>query len=343
MVKKDVLTPLASETIREFTDSRGIELAIDRETGVIAGVKLLGLTSTNGRTYLKEAVARAIGLYENAKVNVDHAVGRQPDAPRSYSDRIGVIRNVRIEPGDGGLRGDLYANPKHQLFEQLAWDAANSPQSVGFSHNIQAMTRRERGGKIVVEEITRVQSVDLVADPATTRGLFEQDGDQIQPLTEKENEVELKDVTLSFMEQERPELLRQIRADALTEHANSEEAKARDAEQQKLIESHKAKVTELTEQVDRYKAVEKLQEQRDKIEKVLGEAKLPEALVSDVFRQTLIEAKDEAAVKSLIEDRAAMAKQMRVTKPQSQEQHLSEGAGMLTNKTAKELATRWVA
>ena len=30
-----------------------------------------------------------------------------------------------------------------------------------------------RGDQVVVEAITRVVSVDLVADPATTRGLFE--------------------------------------------------------------------------------------------------------------------------------------------------------------------------
>jgi hypothetical protein len=73
----------------------------------------------------------------------------------------------------GGLRGDFHFNPKHALAEQLIWDAEHSPENVGFSHNVEARTSR-RDGKVVVEEITRVQSVDLVADPATTRGLFEQ-------------------------------------------------------------------------------------------------------------------------------------------------------------------------
>ena len=142
---------------------------VDVEAGVIRGVKLLGLESSNGRTYLKEAVARAAHLYEGAKVNVDHPVGKA-GTPRSYSDRIGIIENVRVEPD--GLYADFHANPKHAMWEQLAWDAANSPQSVGFSHNIRAKTA-VRNGKIVVEEIVTVSSVDIVADPATTRGLFE--------------------------------------------------------------------------------------------------------------------------------------------------------------------------
>lgn len=336
-------TQLTDESICEFTDSRGLALTVDREEGVIRGVKLLGLTSNNGRTYPKETIARAANLYEGARVNVDHAmpVGGRTDGPRSYNDRIGVIRNVRIEQGDGGLRGDLHANPKHRLFEQLAWDAEHSPEVVGLSHNIQAKTRRERNGNLVVEEITRVQSVDLVADPATTRGLFEQDGDQVQ--SKKENEVEVNDITLAFMEQERPELLRQIKADVLKEHANSEEAKATAASLKELTEATEAQIKELTGQVDRYKVAEKLQEQRDKIDKVLVEAKLPETLVTDVFRQTLIEAKDDAAVTALIADRAEIAKQSKATKPQSTEQHLSEGQSDLAGKTPKELGQRWVA
>ncbi len=333
-------TQSTTEVIREFTDSRGITLAVDREQGVIRGVKLLGRSSVNGRTYLKEAVARAVGLYEGARVNVDHPSGR-PDGPRSYSDRIGVIRNVTVEQGDGGLRGDLHANPKHRLFEQLAWDAEHAPESVGLSHNIQAKTRREPDGNIVVEEITRVQSVDLVADPATTRGLFEQTGDQV--ITKKENEVEVNDITLAFMEQERPELLRQIKTDMLTEHANSEEAKATATTLKELTEANEAKIKTLTEEVDRYKVAEKLQEQRDKIDKVLVEAKLPETLITNVFRQTLLEAKDDAAVKALIEDRAAMAKQMKATKPRSTEQLLSEGESTLAGKSTKEIAKSWAA
>jgi len=159
-----------SDLLQEYCDSRGVAVRVDRQAGVIRGVKLLGLESRNGRDYLPEAVAQAAVLYEDAKVNVNHPKGH-PAGPRDYQDRIGSIRQVAFRQGEG-LFGDFYFNPKHALAEQLVWDAENSPENVGFSHNVEARVVR-RGDRAVVEAITRVQSVDLVADPATTRGLFE--------------------------------------------------------------------------------------------------------------------------------------------------------------------------
>ena len=159
-----------TDMLQEFCDSRGVSVRVDRQAGVIRGVKVLGLESRNGRTYLPEALAQAARLYEDAKVNVNHPKGN-PGGPRDYQDRIGTIRHVTVHQ-DEGLFGDFYFNPKHALAEQLTWDAEHAPENVGFSHNVEARVGR-RGERVVVEAITRVQSVDLVADPATTRGLFE--------------------------------------------------------------------------------------------------------------------------------------------------------------------------
>jgi hypothetical protein len=159
-----------ADMLQEFCDSRGRQLRVDRTAGVIRGIKILGLRSRNNREYKPEALARAVGLYEGAKVNVNHPKGH-PLSPRDYQERIGVIRGVQHTTGEG-LFADFHFNPKHYLSEQLIWDAEHAPENVGFSHNVQAQTS-QRGGTTVVEEILRVQSVDLVADPATTRGLFE--------------------------------------------------------------------------------------------------------------------------------------------------------------------------
>src|SRR6185295_1639932 len=163
--------PMA-DMLQEFCDSRGRQLRVDRTAGIIRGIKVLGLRSRNNREYKPEALARAVGLYEGAKVNVNHPKGH-PLTPRDYQERIGVIRGVEHTPGEG-LFADFHFNPKHYLSEQLIWDAEHAPENVGFSHNVQAQTS-QRDGATVVEEILRVQSVDLVADPATTRGLFESD------------------------------------------------------------------------------------------------------------------------------------------------------------------------
>lgn len=165
--------PLVGEeqAVQEYVQSAGRTLRVDAARGVLRGVKLLGLRSRNGRRYEESALRRAMSLYEGSKVNVNHPE-RDPLAPRDYRDRLGIVRNVRVEAGQG-LFGDLHYNPSHPLAEQLAWDAEHAPENVGLSHNVLARTRRD-GQEIVVEAITRVQSVDLVADPATTAGLFEQ-------------------------------------------------------------------------------------------------------------------------------------------------------------------------
>lgn len=190
------------ESLLEYADCKGLSLRIDRERGVVRGVKILGLESRNGRSYAADAVARARELYEGAKVNVNHARGN-PSAPRDYQDRIGVIRNVAFT-AESGLFGDLHYNPEHALAGQLEWDAEHSPESVGLSHNVLAQTSK-RDERVVVEAITRVLSVDLVADPATTRGLFEE---------HDATTLDLRTLTLERLRRGRPDLVEAIAADA---------------------------------------------------------------------------------------------------------------------------------
>ncbi len=75
-------------------------------------------------------MAKALPLYEGMRVNVDHV---DPGQRRSLRDRIGLVKNVTLK--DDGLYGDFHFNPKHALAEQIAWDAENAPQNLGFSHD----------------------------------------------------------------------------------------------------------------------------------------------------------------------------------------------------------------
>ncbi len=196
------------ETLLEYADSRGVSLAVEREKGVVRGVKILGLASRNGRTYPAATLARACELYEGAKVNVNHPKG-SPTGPRDYQDRIGVIRNVRLI-AESGLFGDLHFNPRHGLAAQLEWDAAHAPENVGLSHNVTARTSRQ-GEQTVVEAITRVVSVDLVADPATTHGLYE--SAEAQPVVEQRRaEIALERATADDVRRLRPDLLEALAA-----------------------------------------------------------------------------------------------------------------------------------
>jgi len=195
--------------LQEFCDSRGVPLHVDAEHGVISGVKILGLQSRNGRTYRPDALLRAVPLYEGAKVNVNHVKG-DPFGPRDYQDRLGRIRNVRLTEGEG-LFGDLHFNPRHAIAAQLAWDAEHAPENVGFSHNVVARTKHQ-SQQLVVEAIEKVQSVDLVADPATTRGLFESAEDETSA-----EQPRIDALTLEHLQLHRPDLVEAIQSQATEE------------------------------------------------------------------------------------------------------------------------------
>lgn len=134
----------------------------------IRNCKILGFRSRNNRVYAKEAVQAAAGKYEGCKVNLDHNTGSEP---RKFSERFGRVVNVRFTPE--GLFGDLQYNPAHPLAEAFKWWVANDPNAIGLSHNATAEVQTTAHGTELVTEIREVDSVDLVADPATTKGLLE--------------------------------------------------------------------------------------------------------------------------------------------------------------------------
>ena len=162
--------PTMTEILYETALTAADAVKIDREAGVIFGVKIIGCESRNGRRYPNDTLRQAIPLYENSKVNLDHPDG-DPRKSRSYHARFGMIRNVHLRENNG-LFADFWFNPKHSIAEQLLWDAEHSPDNVGFSHNVEAVVQH-KSEPAIVEKIVAVRSVDLVADPATTQGLFE--------------------------------------------------------------------------------------------------------------------------------------------------------------------------
>jgi hypothetical protein len=284
-----------TDLLQEFCDSRGVALRVDRASGVVRGIKVLGLRSRNGREYLPDALSRAVALYEGAKVNVNHPKGH-PLAPRDYQERIGVIRNVQHRSGDG-LFADFHFNPKHYLAEQLAWDAEHAPENVGFSHNVQARTSR-RGETTLVEEIVQVHSVDLVADPATTRGLFESaesiaaaPADKLATNAGGPGE-EQSSASSSSVLSEQP-------SDFLTN----------------LCQEQAVEIGKLRSEFDRFRAQEAIQQRRARVLALLAEHHLPNpdsadpsarAIVSDTFIETLLAAPDEPTMRRLVEERSRL-------------------------------------
>jgi hypothetical protein len=289
-----------NETIQEVVNSRGVAIRVDRAESVVRGVKVLGLRSRNGREYLPEALAEAARLYEGAKVNVNHAKG-DPSSPRDYQDRIGSIHNVALRPQEG-LFGDFHFNPKHALAEQLVWDAEHAPENVGFSHNVEARVRRS-GDTVAVEAIQRVQSVDLVADPATTRGLFESTEPQGEapggstvpctPDAPERRELPWSDLTVEGLSEHRPDLV-----EAICGQPNAE-------------------LVQLRARIEQSEAAETAREKHTRLRQLLHEYKLPDpdtaqgwarSLVGPRFLDALLAAPGEEAMRQMIQERAELVR-----------------------------------
>jgi len=143
---------------------------VDAKAGVIRGVKILGPRSRNGRQYSMRAMEQAAALYEGVRVNLDHPGRNEPSSGRSLADRLGVLRNVRVERN--GVYGDLFLLTSHPLAAMVIEAAEKMPGTLGLSHNAEGHISTENG-RAMVETIASVHSVDLVQNPATVAGLFE--------------------------------------------------------------------------------------------------------------------------------------------------------------------------
>lgn len=146
-----------------------IQNPVDRENHIVHGVKVLGFTSANGRIYDFAAVKEAIAKYEKAPVNKDHNM-EEP----SFSDRLGWLENVTLEKD--GLYADFHYNPHAEGIESFLWFAEhNGLGDVGFSHLVSGKYSVDPDGTERITRIDKVRSVDLVANPATTKTIFEQE------------------------------------------------------------------------------------------------------------------------------------------------------------------------
>lgn len=186
--------------VRIVETMAGLNVQVDREQGIIRGVKVIGFESKNGRFYTPEALRSAVAKYEGAKVNIDHPPATEPNRPRGVADRIGVLKNAQFREG-AGIFADFHFNPKHSLAEQIAWDAEHNPSAIGFSHNAMVQQGKRQNGRQYIEAVVGVRSVDLVADPATTNGVFESEGH------EEEETMDLSKLTLEQIKSGRPDLV----------------------------------------------------------------------------------------------------------------------------------------
>ncbi len=359
--------------IREDITPDGGRLAV--EGNLVKNVKVLGLESRNGRRYLFEAIKEAVPAYEGLRINLNHP--QRPTDPRQFNDRFGWLENVRAVDGDG-MRADLRFNPKHPEADSFAWWAANKPSMIGLSHNAVGSGHSE-SGVFVVDKIVRARSVDVVSDPATTRGLMESEqqgkpmklkaflstaaakfsdadkpgvkalvkqlsedygdadalvgGDEAEGMSPEEHlKAGVKNACLAILDDDSMDAKEKVKklkayimahaklADDESDEEDEEEEEGESGESAgkkkddddmgeaiKDLADKNPAVKQLVEQLDSLKAKDARNVRKAKGRKLCEQLRLPEKLVTEVFLEQLADQPSEAGMRSLIEDRRAVA------------------------------------
>jgi hypothetical protein len=177
--------PATGRALREWSASAptGSPLRVDRDAGVIYGVKVLGFRSRNshglkeatgGTEYTRKCAEESLPLYEGVDVLIDHDAAAGPGRKaRGVADVFGALRNVTLAAD--GVRADLHFNREHPLARIVCEDVERGLGRFGLSHD--ASAKRERfdpaSKRLVIESLATVRSVDLVRKPATNRNLWE--------------------------------------------------------------------------------------------------------------------------------------------------------------------------
>lgn len=157
---------------------------IDREAGIVRGVRVLGSVSRNKRRYTEGALNDAVRIYEGLGVNLNHPDRKNPAQERLVQEQFGELRNVK-------RRGEaVYADhhfPLSDPYTPRYLEACERfPYKLGFSHVAEGDCRYE-GDMQIVDSLTEAHSADLVTKPATNIGVFESEDQRrnVKELIEK--------------------------------------------------------------------------------------------------------------------------------------------------------------
>jgi len=240
-------------------------------------------------------------------VFVNHSLD---NSPRDYRDHIADVRNVVAS--SEGLHGDLHLKQAHPLYEQILEDAESKRQSVGMSHAVMGHSTRE-GKTVIVEEITAVESVDLVANPATTNSLFEQaDYHTSNPNNQDEDDtMSLEKVTEQELRKEREDLVEAIETPLKNENA------------------------ELQAKVARLEAEAESKVHMETIDKMVLDAGLTKETVGEKLLEVAYSTEDLDAAKALITERAEVVKAAK--RNENQQTPTSKGKGNDDGNEIKEV------
>lgn len=226
------VTPnIVEDTIGEaFSES---SIAKEGDGNVIENVCLFGSRySKNGRTYSDKAIESIGKFSEGARVFIDHLSDRE-DADsggvRSLRSFLGALYNVERR-GEKVYAGQFKIHPDH--INWVKGLVEHFPDKAGFSICASGKLVKTKEGN-VVEDISKIHSVDLVSSPATTTSFFEDINDL--PNSDEEKTHMADTITLDVLRSEYPHLVSAILAES---------------EQQKKVEKMGGEIQSMKETVE---------------------------------------------------------------------------------------------
>ena len=334
---------LPGETFREAFTWTLAEAEVDYENFILKNVAILGPVSTNGRKYPVETQKKALPLFEGIAAYVNHPRLNEMNEPRDMRDLIGEHKNVRVV-GDKTV-SDLHLIDNAVVRDVILPVAEQKSHIPGNSIVARGKMSKADDGGYIVDQILAVRSVDIVTEPATTKGLFTE-----SKQFSAEADMELKSLTLEQLKKERPDLFEAVSA-ALTVELETKGAQETEAK------ALKDKVTALESKVAEQEAgilerdkkiatseLEKAKAQKDSlVEGLFKTARIPDRVkytekdgvksINPHFRSLMERCQDETEMKELVRTWEETYRQG----PMSEEKRLNFSNGQVNDEATSHL------
>lgn len=212
--------------VAETQEEAKAKITVNRETGLVTGLKALGHESKNGDFYPESFMVSNLNHYNGLEVYYKHGpLGTKKDVLESH----GVTQNARVDKTAEGfpeIRVDVQFYKSDPAAMKLVDILEHHPHSLGFSHNMRIWWDETGKGR-VAKRVEKGRSLDLVENPATMKDVL------------GANDT-MPEITLEILESTAPDLLREVQEAAATVAATP---------LNKVIASKDAKIKELEAEI----------------------------------------------------------------------------------------------
>lgn len=247
------------------------KFTVDREEGMIRGVKLCSKHSKNNREYTRNALEDLTKLYEYLPIRIDHD-------EKGYLKTVGSVQKTEMNRIDYEIRGDISLNKGHPAYDQIMEDAEHRPHLLKLSHEIPARGYQatRKGDKLVVDRVHKVDCFAIVTNGGVNNSLFEGKEDED---VEIKSLAELKEAMPALYE----ELEKAMREDVAKDHE----------ERIKLIQERDNALQKLQEAEKQLSAIEAEKQLESRRKAILAKAEEMKRVCSDELLEMMLEVPDD--------------------------------------------------